>query len=63
MTQIRAATGDDEERIVELSLAAWEPVFASMRDVVGDAIFRQVRAPRIRLTDAGPDVRLGTSAG
>ncbi len=38
--KIRAATPSDDDRIAELSLQAWEPVFASMRDVVVAAIFR-----------------------
>lgn len=38
--EIRAATPGDEDRIVALSLAAWEPVFASMHDIVGPALFR-----------------------
>ena len=42
MIEIRAATPDDEDRIVELSLAAWAPVFASMADVLGPALFRQL---------------------
>jgi ribosomal protein S18 acetylase RimI-like enzyme len=42
MTVIRPATAQDEDRIAELSLLAWEPVFASMLDVVGPAIFRQL---------------------
>lgn len=37
---IRVATPADEERIVELSLLAWEPVFASMHGIVGPALFR-----------------------
>lgn len=36
---IRAATSEDEDRIVELSLRAWEPVFASMAAVVGPELF------------------------
>ena len=40
--EIRPGTPADEDRIVELSLRAWEPVFASMHDVVGPAIFRQL---------------------
>jgi len=39
---IRPATPADEDRIVKLSLDAWEPVFASMASVVGTAIFRQL---------------------
>jgi ribosomal protein S18 acetylase RimI-like enzyme len=42
MTMIREAVADDEDRIAELSLAAWEPVFASMLECVGPAIFRQL---------------------
>jgi ribosomal protein S18 acetylase RimI-like enzyme len=42
MTMIRPATPDDEDRIVALSLLAWEPVFASMRDCVGSAIYTQL---------------------
>ncbi len=40
--RIRPGTAEDEDRIVEVSLAAWEPVFASMREVVGPALFRQL---------------------
>ena len=39
---IRLATPADEDRIVELSLVAWEPVFASMAAVVGPALFTQL---------------------
>jgi ribosomal protein S18 acetylase RimI-like enzyme len=42
MTMIRAATADDEDRIVDLSLQAWEPVFASMGECVGPALFTQL---------------------
>ncbi len=42
MAQIRPATADDEDAIVELSLLAWEPVFASMSGIVGPAISRQL---------------------
>jgi len=35
---IRTMTADDMDPIVELSLLAWEPVFASMRKVVGPAL-------------------------
>jgi ribosomal protein S18 acetylase RimI-like enzyme len=30
----------DEESVVDFSLEAWAPVFVSMRDTVGDAVFR-----------------------
>lgn len=41
-TSIRAFTPDDADRVVELSLAAWDPVFASFRAVLGDALYRRV---------------------
>ena len=37
--EIRSFREDDLEVIVELSLRAWAPVFASVRDVLGDSIF------------------------
>ena len=36
---IRAFRDDDLDTIVALSLRAWAPVFASVRTVLGDAIF------------------------
>ena len=42
MALIRPATPDDEDAIVELSLLAWEPVFASMTGIVGPALARQL---------------------
>jgi ribosomal protein S18 acetylase RimI-like enzyme len=42
MTTIRRATDDDHEPIVDLSLRAWEPVFASMAEVVGPTLFRHL---------------------
>jgi hypothetical protein len=42
MALIRPATPDDEDAIVELSLLAWEPVFASMIGIVGPALARQL---------------------
>jgi ribosomal protein S18 acetylase RimI-like enzyme len=41
-TSIRPATPDDEDAIVALSLAAWAPVFASMGEIVGPALFTQL---------------------
>jgi ribosomal protein S18 acetylase RimI-like enzyme len=38
----RRATPGDEEAIVELSLDAWAPVFASMGEIVGPALFAQL---------------------
>ena len=37
--QIREFREEDLEAIVEFSLRAWQPVFASLRDVLGDEIF------------------------
>ena len=42
MDRIRRLRGDDIERVVELSLAAWEPVFVSFRAVLGDAIYQRI---------------------
>ena len=38
-TIIREFRDDDLDAIVELSLRAWEPVFASLRKVLGDGVF------------------------
>ena len=37
--EIREFRQDDLEAVVEFSLRAWEPVFASVRGVLGDDIF------------------------
>jgi GNAT superfamily N-acetyltransferase len=37
--EVRSFEADDLEAIVEFSLRAWEPVFASLRDTLGDDIF------------------------
>src|SRR3954452_18734430 len=37
--QIRSFSGDDLGAIVEFSLRAWAPVFASVRNVLGDDVF------------------------
>lgn len=37
--ELRPFAEGDLDAIVELSLRAWEPVFASVRDVLGDEIF------------------------
>jgi ribosomal protein S18 acetylase RimI-like enzyme len=41
-TAIRPFTPTDAGRVVELSLAAWEPVFASFRDVMGVDLYERV---------------------
>jgi ribosomal protein S18 acetylase RimI-like enzyme len=39
---IRPFVPEDEDRVAELSLRAWAPVFESMLEEVGPAIFRQL---------------------
>ena len=39
LVQIRALSGDHLDAIVEFSLRAWEPVFTSVRNVLGDDVF------------------------
>jgi len=41
-TAIRPFTPADAGRVVELSLAAWAPVFASFRDILGDDLYERV---------------------
>jgi GNAT superfamily N-acetyltransferase len=43
--EIRPFRESDLDAIADLSLRAWEPVFASMRDVLGDAIFARLHIP------------------
>lgn len=54
-TVIRAYRETDTSRIVELSLAAWEPVFASFRAVFGEPLYQRVH-PDWR-TDQAASVR------
>jgi GNAT superfamily N-acetyltransferase len=49
---IRPYDEADLDAIVELSLRAWEPVFASLRAVLGDAIFARLHQPTWRATQA-----------
>ena len=51
-TIIREFRSDDLGAIVEFSLRAWEPVFGSVRNVLGDDIF--LRLPRL---EGGPGRR------
>jgi ribosomal protein S18 acetylase RimI-like enzyme len=39
---IRPFEGRDVAAVVELSLRAWEPVFASLEEVLGSAVFRRM---------------------
>jgi ribosomal protein S18 acetylase RimI-like enzyme len=41
-TTIRRYTPADADRVVELSLAAWQPVFASFREILGDDLYERV---------------------
>jgi ribosomal protein S18 acetylase RimI-like enzyme len=70
--EIREFRDGDLETVVEFSLRAWEPVFASVRDVLGEAIFvrlhpdwatGQTDAVRASCTDEGHDAFVAVSAG
>jgi GNAT superfamily N-acetyltransferase len=50
--EIRGFEDDDLEAIVEFSLRAWEPVFESLRQVLGDAIFWRLHQPDWRTAQA-----------
>src|SRR5215217_1418491 len=41
-TSIRRFVGADTDTVVELSLAAWSPVFQSFHAVLGDDLYRRV---------------------
>ena len=43
--EIRRYEESDLEAIVEFSLRAWQPVFESLRQVLGDAIFMRLHQP------------------
>lgn len=49
---IRPLRESDLDAIVELSLRAWEPVFESLRAVLGDAIFARLHQPDWRTVQA-----------
>jgi GNAT superfamily N-acetyltransferase len=49
---IRPFRESDLDAIVELSLRAWEPVFESLRAVLGDAIFARLHQPDWRTVQA-----------
>lgn len=52
---VRAFTPTDTDRIIELSLAAWQPVFDSFRTILGEALYLRVH-PDWR-TDQAASVR------
>jgi len=43
--EVRPFEESDLDAIVELSLRAWAPVFESLREVLGDAIFARLHQP------------------
>lgn len=49
---IRSFRDSDLDAIVELSLRAWEPVFESLRTVLGDPIFARLHQPDWREAQA-----------
>jgi GNAT superfamily N-acetyltransferase len=50
--EIRPFQASDLGAIVEFSLRAWEPVFESMREVLGDTIFERLHDPDWRTVQA-----------
>jgi GNAT superfamily N-acetyltransferase len=49
---VRAFEPSDLDAVIELSLRAWEPVFESLREVLGDAIFARLHDPDWRAVQA-----------
>ena len=49
---IRPYDEGDLDAIIEFSLRAWEPVFASLREVLGEAIFARLHQPDWRAGQA-----------
>lgn len=50
---IRPFRDSDLDAVVELSLRAWEPVFESLRVILGDTIFARLHRPDWRIVQAG----------
>jgi GNAT superfamily N-acetyltransferase len=50
--EVRPFEESDLDAIVEFSLRAWEPVFESLREVLGDAIFARLHQPDWRTVQA-----------
>ncbi len=70
--EIRDFRDSDLETIIEFSLRAWAPVFAAVRDVLGDDIFvrlnpdwraNQSEAVRSSCTNADRDVFVAVASG
>ena len=51
LIEIRPFEEDDLEAVVEFSLRAWEPIFASLRNVLGDEVFLRLH-PEWRASQA-----------
>jgi GNAT superfamily N-acetyltransferase len=62
VAEVRPYEESDLAAIVEFSLRAWEPVFESMRDVLGEAIFARLHHPNWRAVQAEA-VRSSCSSG
>lgn len=70
---IRPLQDSDLDALVELSLRAWEPVFESLREVLGEPTFARLHQPdwravqtqavRAGCTSAGHDVFVAVSDG
>ncbi len=65
MTALREFRLSDEDAVIALSLRAWEPVFGSLRQVLGDELFRRLRGDwrvgqeaEVRALLADPDQRV-----
>jgi ribosomal protein S18 acetylase RimI-like enzyme len=50
--EIRPYDEGDLDAIVDLSLRAWEPIFGSLREVLGEAIFARLHRPDWRAVQA-----------
>lgn len=70
--EVRRFESGDLAAVVDFSLRAWEPVFASLREVLGDPIFLrlhpdwragQAETVRRSCTDGGLDVFVATVGG
>jgi GNAT superfamily N-acetyltransferase len=61
LIQIRSFSGGDLDAIVEFSLRAWAPVFASVRNVLGDDVFLRLH-PDWKANQAA-SVRLSCTSG
>src|SRR5690606_30348962 len=69
-TTTRRYEPTDEDRVVDLSLAAWAPVFASFRTVLGDDLYERVhpdwevhQAAAVRAALAGNDTWVAVTDG